>query len=133
MRVAFVQTYPVYHDLLTQERWLALENRDRWMPGVLAAMGHDVELWAGAHEAEETTSRLDGFGELFRMLSFREIGAAARMVHLAAAALEELAVEKGFGRGTSFRAGLHLPVATRLAEVALIHNHSGLSRIPRHT
>ncbi len=51
MRILFVQTYPVYHDLLSTEAWLAVENRDKWMPGILAAEGHEVALWAVAEEA----------------------------------------------------------------------------------
>ncbi|GMQ81656.1 MAG: hypothetical protein BMS9Abin05_1090 [Rhodothermia bacterium] len=46
MRIACVQTYPIYHDFLSTEKWLSLDNRDKWIPRVLADMGHDVELWA---------------------------------------------------------------------------------------
>ena len=63
MRIVFVQTYPVYHDLWSTDEWLALENRDRWMPGLVAAMGHDVELWAVDREPAVVTSRLPGFPE----------------------------------------------------------------------
>lgn len=45
MRIAFVQTYPIYHDLLTTTQWLSLLNRDKWMPALVSALGHDVELW----------------------------------------------------------------------------------------
>ena len=63
MRVAFVQTYPIYHDLLSTEAWLAREDRDRWMPGVLADMGPDVELWGADHAASTHRSTLDGVGD----------------------------------------------------------------------
>ncbi len=63
MNVAFVQTYPVYHDLWSVQEWLALENRDRWMPALLAEMGHDVELWGGAHQSSTHRSRLDGLAD----------------------------------------------------------------------
>jgi len=62
MRVAFIQSYPVYHDLLTADDWLDRKNRDRWMPGIVARMGHDVELWGGAGETVSFTSGPDCFG-----------------------------------------------------------------------
>jgi len=62
MRIVFVQTYPVYHDLLTTEGWLKRNNRDRWMPGLLAQMGHEVELWAGGHETSTYTCSTGDFG-----------------------------------------------------------------------
>ncbi len=62
MRIVFVQTYPVYHDGWTTEEWLRLENRDRWMPGLAALMGHEVELWAVAENAYTGRSALPGFG-----------------------------------------------------------------------
>ena len=46
MRIAFVQTYPIYHDLLTTAQWVTLQNRDKWMPAMIAGLGHEVELWA---------------------------------------------------------------------------------------
>lgn len=63
MRVAFVQTYPIYHDLLSTEAWLARINRDRWMPGVLAQMGPEVELWGADHAASRHRSVIDGVGD----------------------------------------------------------------------
>lgn len=62
MRVAFIQTYPIYHDLLSTEAWLARENRDRWMPGVLADMGPTVELWGADHTSSTHRSTLDDLG-----------------------------------------------------------------------
>lgn len=62
MRVAFVQTYPIYHDLLSTDAWLARANRDRWMPGVLANMGPEVELWAADHTTSMHRSTFEGFG-----------------------------------------------------------------------
>ena len=62
MRVAFIQTYPIYHDFLSTESWLERMNRDRWMPGIVSRLGHEVELWAGATEAGSYQSELDGFG-----------------------------------------------------------------------
>ena len=62
MKVIFVQTYPVYHDLWSLEEWLSLEGRHRWMPGVLSEMGCDVELWGGAGEDLTVESELGDFG-----------------------------------------------------------------------
>lgn len=62
MRIAFVQTYPVYHDLWSTEQWLALENRDKWMPGIAEAMGHEVELWAVDHATSDHHCAFSGFG-----------------------------------------------------------------------
>lgn len=47
MRLVFLNTYPLYHDGLERAAWLALENRDKWLPDLAAAQGHTVELWAG--------------------------------------------------------------------------------------
>lgn len=45
MFLVYIQSYPIYHDLITADGWLALENRDKWMPAITAELGHDVELW----------------------------------------------------------------------------------------
>jgi glycosyltransferase involved in cell wall biosynthesis len=63
MRIAFVQSYPVYHDYYATADWLTLENRDRWMPGVAADLGHTVELWAGGQEGAAHLSRLEEVGD----------------------------------------------------------------------
>lgn len=46
MKVIFLQTYPVYHDGLSTEQWLKLENRDKWMPALASTLGFESELWA---------------------------------------------------------------------------------------
>ena len=46
MKIIYVQSYPVYHDLLSVDEWIALENRDKWMPAITAELGHEVEIWA---------------------------------------------------------------------------------------
>ena len=63
MRIAFVQTYPVYHDASSTDTWLKLENRDRWMPGILAQTEHEVELWAGSFKTDSYVTHMDGFGD----------------------------------------------------------------------
>lgn len=51
MKIAFVQTYPIYHELnRSTQDWLDLENRDKWMPALLQNEGFDVELWAVANQ-----------------------------------------------------------------------------------
>jgi glycosyltransferase involved in cell wall biosynthesis len=45
MRIVYIQTYPAYHDFGDSERWLSLQNRDKWMPGITASFGHECELW----------------------------------------------------------------------------------------
>lgn len=46
MKIIYVQTYPVYHDHLTDEQWLNIENRDKWMPAITAKHGVETEIWA---------------------------------------------------------------------------------------
>lgn len=45
MNIVYIQTYPTYHDGISSRTWLSIENRDKWMPGITAGQGHDVELW----------------------------------------------------------------------------------------
>lgn len=45
MKIVFVQSYPIYHDNVTDAQWLLMENRDKWMPALLKKMGMDTELW----------------------------------------------------------------------------------------
>lgn len=54
MKIAFVQTYPIYHELgWTTSQWLKVENRDKWMPAILAGEGHRVELWGVSDSTSE--------------------------------------------------------------------------------
>lgn len=46
MRIIYVQSYPIYHDNVTDETWMMIENRDKWMPGITAEKGVEVEIWA---------------------------------------------------------------------------------------
>jgi glycosyltransferase involved in cell wall biosynthesis len=62
MRIAFVQTYPIYHDHVETETWLERRNRVRWIPGILSKMGHDVELWAADHTSSVHQSTIAGLG-----------------------------------------------------------------------
>jgi glycosyltransferase involved in cell wall biosynthesis len=60
MQIAFVQTYPIYHDHVDTETWLQRRNRVRWIPGILSRMGHDVELWAADRSASVHQSTIEG-------------------------------------------------------------------------
>lgn len=62
MRIVFLQSYPIYHDLLSTSRWLSLENRDKWMPGILSNEGFKTELWATADQNLKTTYHHDQLG-----------------------------------------------------------------------
>jgi glycosyltransferase involved in cell wall biosynthesis len=62
MRTVFIQTYPIYHDLLSTEEWLRRINRDRWMPGILSDMGAEVELWGADYDDSLHESDLEGEG-----------------------------------------------------------------------
>lgn len=61
MKIVFLLTYPIYHDGWTTEDWLRIENQNRWIPGVLAELGHEIEYWAGGHTAGCYTSQMNGF------------------------------------------------------------------------
>jgi hypothetical protein len=62
MHIVFILTYPIYHAVADVADWLRWENRDRWMPGIVSALGCNVELWAVARETLETMSDLAEFG-----------------------------------------------------------------------
>jgi glycosyltransferase involved in cell wall biosynthesis len=62
MRVVFVLTYPTYHAVPDVRDWLRWENRDRWMPGMVAGLGGEVELWAVARAPLDEMFSLAGFG-----------------------------------------------------------------------
>lgn len=77
MRIVFVLTYPTYHAIADVDEWLRVENRDRWMPASLAAMGVDVELWGVARGAQETISALPGAAP-YRIRLFAPSGGGAK-------------------------------------------------------
>jgi glycosyltransferase involved in cell wall biosynthesis len=114
MRVAFVQTYPLYHDHWTTDEWLALEGRDRWMPGIASAMGHQVELWAIDEEDSVHVSRLTGFGD-YRIKLFARTGGSGRSkFHFSNALVEharKFRPDVCFLKGIDGGAGAHLAEA----------------------
>lgn len=46
MTLVYLQSYPIYHDMISADGWIALENREKWMPAITAELGHKVEIWA---------------------------------------------------------------------------------------
>jgi glycosyltransferase involved in cell wall biosynthesis len=60
MKVTYVQSYPIYHDNLSDDAWLALENRDKWMPALTTEGGVAVELWAVGATRQDVTYTMDG-------------------------------------------------------------------------
>lgn len=57
MNVIFLQTYPIYHEGLSEEQWLSLENRDKWMPALTVSLGYPCELWAVGKKSSVHTYR----------------------------------------------------------------------------
>ena len=72
MRIIFVLTYPVYHGIADLSEWLRWDNRDRRMPGLLAAQGVDVELWGVGHERLDLISDLNEFRAILERRGFSE-------------------------------------------------------------
>lgn len=63
MKIVFLLSYPIYHDYWTKDQWLNLINQNRWIPGILSAMGYETEYWAVDHTPSIHTSKLEGFGD----------------------------------------------------------------------
>lgn len=70
MKIAYVLAYPIYHERGSlantsepsiAERWLRVENQNRWIPGVLTELGNEVEYWIGDTEGGDYRSHLSGF------------------------------------------------------------------------
>lgn len=101
MRTVFIQTYPIYHDLLDTQQWLRRINRDRWMPGILADMGVEVELWGADYRSSVHESDLkdDGFGS-YKIRLFESVTNKSQTKHHYSDALVDFASE--------FDADLHL-------------------------
>lgn len=98
MRVAFVQTYPIYHDGVATDEWLSFNTRELAMAAHLAGAGHEVEYWAvGDREERRDIGRPgEGFPFLVFPPSRRE---GPTRAHVSPALVE---------RARAFRAGLHL-------------------------
>lgn len=64
MKIVYVQTYPLYHDIVDTSQWLTVENRDKWMPALTAAAGHETELWGGGKENGTFQYKSEGLPEI---------------------------------------------------------------------
>lgn len=111
MKIVYVQTYPVYHEAGGEQEWLALSNRDKWMPALTAGAGHQVELWAAGSRALDTTIGFDDMpGVPVRI--FPADPGGARSKHHTSRALSEAARQAGAGlfvlKGMDGGVGVHL-------------------------
>ena len=69
MRIVYIQSYPIYHDNVTDEAWMKIENRDKWMPGITAEKGAEVEIWV---VGERTNVQQYQFGDVTIPIRFFE-------------------------------------------------------------
>ena len=69
MRIVYIQSYPIYHDNVTDEAWMKIENRDKWMPGITAEMGAEVEIWV---VSERNSVQHYKFGDVSVLIRFFE-------------------------------------------------------------
>jgi glycosyltransferase involved in cell wall biosynthesis len=110
MRIAFIQTYPIYHDMWTTEQWLELQNRDKWMPGIAASMGHEVELWAVDQISSTHYCTMPGFGAFTIRLFEKTSGGSKSKFHYSDHLVEfarsyepDLCILKGVDGGAGIR------------------------------
>lgn len=59
MNIIYVQSYPVYHDLINEHEFAETANRDKWMPALTSQRGYPSELWAGGNQSLETEWQYD--------------------------------------------------------------------------
>jgi glycosyltransferase involved in cell wall biosynthesis len=59
MNIIYVQSYPVYHDLIDEQEFADLANRDKWMPALTSQRGYPSQLWAGGQLSIETEWQYD--------------------------------------------------------------------------
>ncbi len=64
MNIIYVQSYPVYHDLIDENEFAEIANRDKWMPALTSQRGFPSELWAGGHRAMQTEWQYDNLPSL---------------------------------------------------------------------
>lgn len=98
MRVAFVQTYPIYHDGVSTGEWLSFNARELALAAHLAAAGHEVEYWAVGDREERRDLGRPGAGFPFLVFAPSRREGPTR-AHVSPALVE---------RARDFRAGLHL-------------------------
>ncbi len=59
MNIIYVQSYPVYHDLIDEQEFAEIANRDKWMPALTSQRGYPSQLWAGGQVSLETEWQYD--------------------------------------------------------------------------
>jgi len=59
MNIIYVQSYPVYHDLIDEHEFVEIANRDKWMPALTSQRGYPSELWAGGNQTMKTEWQYD--------------------------------------------------------------------------
>lgn len=59
MNTIYIQSYPVYHDLLSDDDFLEIANRDKWMPAITIQRGYPSGLWACGRSSTRTEWQYD--------------------------------------------------------------------------
>jgi glycosyltransferase involved in cell wall biosynthesis len=99
VRIAFVQTYPIYHDGVDTADWLSINGREVEMASHLARSGNELEFWAVG--VRPSVVDIPGQGEaLFPLRIFPPRHFRGRTRNHASPAL--------LSRARSFRADLHV-------------------------
>ncbi len=45
MKIAIIPTYPIYHDHISHQQWMAKLDRERWIANQFSRLGHESEFW----------------------------------------------------------------------------------------
>ncbi len=64
MNIIYVQSYPVYHDLIDENEFVEIANRDKWMPAITSQRGFPSQLWAGGHKTMQAEWQYDNLPSL---------------------------------------------------------------------
>lgn len=78
MRIAFILTYPLYHDGVSIDQWLAQTCRERRLAGLVAAMGHRVEFWAVGEDETHVDCEVHGGEFAIRIFKANRRGQRAK-------------------------------------------------------
>jgi glycosyltransferase involved in cell wall biosynthesis len=64
MNIIYVQSYPVYHDLIDEQEFVEIANRDKWMPALTSQRGFPSQLWAAGQQAMDSKWQYDNLPEV---------------------------------------------------------------------
>ena len=78
MRIAFILTYPLYHDGIPIDQWLVQTCRERHLAGLVAARGHRVEFWAVGKEETHVACEVHGGEFTIRIFKANRMGKRAK-------------------------------------------------------